>query len=390
MAELVYHIVILVGVLGLLGNTYLNMLVIPTARRREPMREESDPPLVSVLVPARDEEGKIGRCVASLLAQDHPRVEVFVLDDGSTDETRSEALEAGLPESNLLSGVELPDGWAGKNWACHQLSKKATGDWLLFTDADTIHEPHSVTGALALAQEEGATLLSAWPLQRMGSWSERWIIPLIYLLAAGMLPHVGQWLARRVPLLVGLLPKSMVRTLGAANGQFMFFSRVGYDLVGGHASCPDHLVEDVALGKATMAALAEGGRLVNVDGQQLLTCRMYRDWDGVREGFAKNLRPVFEDSGLQFFLTGIYQICCQVLPFVFLFFAKGLVFWLVLAQVVGILLVRVILALRFGSPLRVILVHPLSILLACSIAMLSWWRARTGKIRWKGRGYSGL
>lgn len=397
-ALLVYQAVVLAATVLLLGNTVVNMLVLPTAgkaRRKARLGDgktgnsTEEPALVSVLVPARNEEGSIGPCIASLIAQDHPRIQLLLLDDHSEDATRQEAIAAGLTEAQILTGRPLPEGWAGKNWACHQLSEAADGDWLLFTDADTLHQPDSVSAALALAEKEDASLLSAWPRQLMGSWSEVVIIPMVYYLAGAFLPHIVQRLARRKPgLLARLLPASLLRKFGAANGQYMFFSRQGYQLVGGHASAPGHLVEDVALGQATMERSAEGGRLVNADGHRIVNCRMYSNWPELSEGFSKNLRPLFEGSDFQFCLAGLYQVVFQILPFVFLFLTSGTMLTFVTAQVATICLVRAILAIRLKTPLWIIPLHPFAVLLALWIGILSWQKARTGKLTWKGRAYS--
>ncbi len=398
-AHLAYQAIVLAASLLLLANTILNMLVLPTAgtvqNQPEPPADPADsaasvpdPPLISILVPARNEAASIGPCITSLLAQDHPRLQLLLLDDHSEDATRQEALAAGLPEAQILTGKPLPEGWAGKNWACHQLAEAADGDWLLFTDADTLHQSNSVSAALAIAKQENATLLSAWPRQVTRSWSEVVIIPLVYYLAGAFLPHIVQLLARRQSaLLARLLPVSMLRKFGAANGQYMFFSRQGYRLVGGHASAPGHLVEDVALGQATIARSAEGGRLVNADGSHIVSCRMYTNWRELAEGFSKNLRPLFEGSDFQFCLAGLYQVVFQALPFLLLFVTEGTAFTLVAAQVAAICMARAILAIRLKTPLWVIPLHPFGVLLALWIGLRSWQKARTGTLTWKGRAY---
>jgi len=126
-------------------------------------------PRVSVLIPARNEEANIGPCVRSLLAQEYPDLEVFVLNDHSTDRTGAILAEIQAADARLrvLSGQELPQGWLGKHWACHQLGQAATGDLLLFTDADTRHGPHSVRAGVAAQQAEDADLVTAIPREEV-------------------------------------------------------------------------------------------------------------------------------------------------------------------------------------------------------------------------------
>src|SRR5690349_16242794 len=131
-------------------------------------RAPEQAPLVSILVPARNEERNITSCVESLLKQDYPNWELLVLDDHSTDETGKIvshlfAKHSGPQRRELLTGQSLPGGWVGKNWACHQLSQTGAGDFLFFTDADTIHAPGTVTAAVGFAQKHRADLVSAWP-----------------------------------------------------------------------------------------------------------------------------------------------------------------------------------------------------------------------------------
>ena len=128
-------------------------------------------PLISILIPARDEESDIVPCLESLRRQDYPNYEILVLDDNSSDNTAAvvEQIAAADPRVRLLRGEPLPQGWAGKPFACHQLAAQARGSWLLFTDADTIHDPAMLRSALAYAHNNRLALLSGFPLQHAGS-----------------------------------------------------------------------------------------------------------------------------------------------------------------------------------------------------------------------------
>lgn len=364
-------------------------------RRLRPSRLASGQSIsdVSVLIPARNEEARIRDCLASLASQQTPVHEVILLDDRSTDRTAEIARELGFREEQgsrlrLIRGEELPEGWVGKNWACHQLSRAAdpSSAHLLFTDADTIHGTACVATALAHARSVRADLLSLWPDQITGTWSEKLVIPLGYLLFMSFQPF----------LLLGWLQADPARTqrwgfdrrrlagLGAANGQFLLFRREAYEELGGHEALRDHLVEDIAFGRRVASRTGEGMRLVNADGIDLLKCRMYTDFEGVWEGFSKNLRPVFEESPQSFLLFGVVIFGLFLLPFL-------MWPWIPSAGIaVGLILLnRFFLTLRFRTSWFGFFAHPLGILLALLVALNSWRLCLSRGIVWKGRVYSG-
>ena len=173
---LVYHLAVSAFLLLVTLNIAMNwgVFVAPRPRRFD----RADAPLVSVLVPARNEAHRITPCLRSLLAQNYPNYEIVVLDDHSEDGTASVVLGLGLSRENtssrrLVEARPLPVGWTGKNWACHQLAAVARGEYLLFTDADTVHAPEALGACVGHAIDTGASLLSAWPRQETGTWSEK-------------------------------------------------------------------------------------------------------------------------------------------------------------------------------------------------------------------------
>ncbi len=354
-----------------------------------------EPPLVSILVPARNEAQNIEACVSSLLAQDYPCFELIVLDDHSEDQTAALACALGLALDTeharqpyrLVSGSPLPTGWVGKNWACHQLAGKATGAYLFFTDADTVHAPGTVAALVAYAQRNRASLVSAWPKLITKTWGEKLVIPLVLFLGMAFYPH---WLLRllQATSLGAYLPARARRTLGAANGQSMFFRRDAYDSIGGHASVRAHLVEDVALGRAIALQMNRGLRLLNCEAIGLSTCRMYRNFPEVWEGFTKNARPAFESSVLGFIALGVWQFGLFVFPFAVLIGAGT--YWRWAAWEVSLVyLIRFLLALRFKSSWLGALLHPVGNLLGIAIALNSWRLTLAGGVSWKGRRYGG-
>jgi cellulose synthase/poly-beta-1,6-N-acetylglucosamine synthase-like glycosyltransferase len=178
MHDLVIHLICFqtVILLVILSNAW----ILYRARRHVP---PSLFPKVSILIPARNEEKNIAGCVSSLLAQDYPSFEVIVLDDQSSDNTRSILMRiAGSePRLSVLAGSPLPEGRLGKNWACAQLAQRANGDQLYFTDADTIHQPQALRALVTTLIGEQADLLTGFPGQELQTWGERLIVPFFFM-----------------------------------------------------------------------------------------------------------------------------------------------------------------------------------------------------------------
>ena len=385
---LVLHLVILaLLVLSLLG-VLANLSCFDGLRPAPP---PADAPLVSILVPARNEALNIEACVSSLLAQDYPRYQIIVLDDHSDDGTgeivRALGLSRDSADRTLLSGEALPAGWGGKNWACHQLAREARGEFLFFTDADTIHAPGTVSAAVAYAREKRADLVSAWPRLLTVTLGEQLIIPMILLLGMVCYPHwLVLWLQEH-PRLAARLPARLRRTLGAANGQFLFFTRTAYDRIGGHEALRGHLVEDVALGRAIAARMSEGLRLFNCESLRFTTCRMYRSLGEVWEGFTKNMRPAFESNLPAFLVLGTVQFACFLWPFAAIFLSPPFLRPLVLTEIALIYTIRLVLTVRFQTSWLGCLLHPIGHALALAIGLNSWRRSAGAGVRWKGRTY---
>ena len=380
------HVLVTASLLVAVVQLALNLAVVP--RLRKVRQRAGGLPRVSILVPARNEALNIEACVRSLLAQDYPSFKVHVLDDHSTDGTGEIVRRLGLNEVNggLLNGAELPQGWVGKNWACHQLSEVADGDYLLFTDADTIHEPGASRALVSLAQERGAALVSAWPEQLTVSLGEQLVVSLLPFLGALVYPHFFLRLLEANPGLRQWVPVRMRRSLGAANGQVILFERTAYACVGGHAGLRAHLVEDVALGRAVASRMGEGLWWVNCDGAGLVQCRMYRNLDEVWEGFTKNVRAAFEGGLVQFCAAGVAQAVVFILPFCGLFGPESHLGW-ASGEVGLVVVLRVLATLGLGGSWWSVALHPVAYVLALAIGLNSWRRSAGAGVRWKGRLY---
>jgi glycosyltransferase involved in cell wall biosynthesis len=241
-------------------------------------------PTVSVIVPARNEEACLGACLQSLAAQSDAQndaarngviFEIIVVDDQSTDRTREIALSFSSERVRVIEAGPLPAGWTGKNNAVNAGARAARGEWLLFTDADTIHRPGSLARSLEEAKRHGAAMLSYSPEQIVKSFWEKAVMPVIFAeLAASFRPS----------------QVSDPNSPAAANGQYILITREAYDAIGGHAEIAGNLLEDVALARAVKRS---GRKIFFRYGSDAVRTRMYRSFGQLREGWTKNLALLF-------------------------------------------------------------------------------------------------
>jgi GT2 family glycosyltransferase len=234
-------------------------------------------PTISVIVPARNEEACLGTCLESLTTQTGVAFEIIVVDDHSTDRTQEIALSFSVVR--LVEAGPLPPAWTGKNNAVATGARAASGQWLLFTDADTFHLPGSLARALQEAQANGADLLSYSPQQIVRTFWEKAVMPVIF---AELASHYR--------------PKDVSdpqSPSAAANGQYILITRETYDAVGGHAALADELLEDVALARNVKQS---SRKIFFRYGADIVRTRMYRNLAQVREGWTKNLALLFPHS----------------------------------------------------------------------------------------------
>lgn len=339
-----------------------------TAPRLEDAGEPGHLPLVSVLVPARDEAENLRRTLPHILAQDYPRLEVLVLDDRSTDGTAdvAEAFAGGGTPLRVLRGTDPPPGWVGKNWACHQLSEAATGGVFIFCDADVEAAPAALSRTIAMMQTHDGGVLTAIPRQRLDGWMQAAVVPVIV-----QLPVLAMLPLRLIPILRS-------PSLSMANGQWLAFSRAAYDVVGGHEGVRDEVLEDVVLGRLAKAC---GEPLVVCAAPSLLVVRMYGGAAAMREGFRKNLYPLLGGR------RGTFVAALALLSVAWLYPLIGVWRGTVGAMIPLALLaaVRVAGALLFRQGWRTVVLHPAGALLSMVLAVESWIGHEQGRVRWKGR-----
>lgn len=340
-------------------------------------RSTQDTPPVSILIPARNEAETIGLSVRALLAQEYPHFEVIMLDDHSSDGTAHVATNAagGDPRFRLVIGADLPSGWSGKNWACHQLSQLARHDHLLFTDADVQWQPGALAALLAMQAATAADLLTIWPTQRTYSWAERLVVPLMSFALLAYLP-------------VSFAHHSPYAVAAAANGQCLLFQRRAYQLCGGHAAIRNRVLDDVLLAQRIKGS---GLRLRMADAAGLVLCRMYRSSREVFKGYAKNILAGHGASIMLLLLSTLFHLLLFIGPWLWLaagvdgLLSTGWPGWPLALILLG-LLVRGMTAYSTGQRLHDSLWMPLSVLLMTGIALQAiWWQIRYGGPQWKGR-----
>ncbi|HEY0097505.1 MAG TPA: glycosyltransferase [Pyrinomonadaceae bacterium] len=335
---------------------------------------------VSILIPARNEETNLPACLDAALAQGEIVRELLVYDDHSTDAT-SEIIEQYAQRDARVRSVPaetLPAGWCGKTFACAQLAASARGDWLLFLDADARLGAGAASRMLAEAERRRLTLLSCWPALELSSFWERALMPLLNFVVFTLYP---------APLALRRADAS----LGLAHGACLLAHRSTYALVGGHGAVRDQLFEDVRLAQLWRA---RGQASLCLDGQGIVSVRMYRSFAEIWRGFQKNFFPAFRRE-TSFWLFMSLHLTLFLLPSILAPFVltRGAVFGgdaatLILLLLFCVLAMRAALALRFKHPWWSVLLHPCGEAILLALGLSSWWRCKSGRgVVWKGRRY---
>lgn len=337
-------------------------------------------PRVAVIVPVRDEAANIGPCLAGLLAQAYPpdRYAVLVVDDGSQDGTAEIAADAGSRVALHRAG-RLPDGWLGKPHACWQGALRAEGaDWLCFMDADVRAAPDLLRDAVAAAETQGIAMLSLRPMQELGSFWERLIVP------AGMLMVACAKDLRRV--------NDPASPDAEANGQFILIRRDAYAAVGGHAAVRGEVCEDTALARRLKGT---GQCLRVLAAEHLARTRMYRDFPSLWEGFSKNAVEIMGDARRTLAVAAAALLVGWAVPLLPL--ALGIAalrhpsaateagFGLASAGSLAVLGVAAGTLRHFRAPAMLGLLFPLGATMAAALAWRSVRLRRIGRVSWKGR-----
>ena len=241
-----------------------------------PATPPDDPPLVTVVIPARDEAHNIAQCMQSVLRSDYPALEVIVVNDRSSDGTGLIAREVALrdPRARVIDAEPLPDGWLGKQWACAQGAAAAKGQLICFTDADTTHGRDLLTRSVSMLRDRSLDFLTVAGRQTLVTFWERVVQPQVFTMLAMRYGGPGE------------VNRSTRAVDKIANGQFMLFTRAAYDAVGGHAAVRGKIAEDLALAQLLFE---RGKRTAVVLGLAQLSTRMYGSLAAIVRGWVKNV-----------------------------------------------------------------------------------------------------
>ena len=367
----------------------------------KPTLPPANAPLISVCVPARNEERNIRACMEAILAQDYPNFEVIVLEDRSTDRT-GEILRSlvahtvpASPRSGenaklkVMGGSDLPNGWAGKPHALFQAAaaaRDAPGAWLCFVDADTFLSPATLSSCYAKALETQADMFTIMTFQIMGSFWEKVVMPIVM-----------------TALSVGFSPRKVNdpnRRDAIANGQFILIKRSVYDAIGGHERIKDQIVEDKAISEQVKW---NGYRLIVANGYSVAKTRMYTSLSEMWEGWTKNIYLGLSDRPslmlLGAFGAFILLVAALILPIwpllgVYWYLHGG--GWLALSVILKSLLLwgiiiyaRARVAIGMGISPWYAFTLPLGSAVFAAMMLTSTWKVISGKgVTWKGRIYS--
>jgi glycosyltransferase involved in cell wall biosynthesis len=342
---------------------------------------------LTIIVPARNEEDCLASCLQSLVSQSEELFklgsdwELIVVDDQSTDRTAE--IARSFSGVTVLQADKLEPGWTGKNNAVWTAARRARGRWLLFTDADTIHEQGNLHRAMHEAEKHKAGLLSYSPRQIVSGLWQRSLMPLVFCELA---------LAYR-PALVSD-PNTRI---AAANGQFLLVAREAYRRIGGHASVAEKVLEDVEL--AFLAKRRKVGLRFRYAADAVST-RMYRSTSAMIEGWTKNLALLFDNTLTLAVWRAIDFALLVVLPLLAVEFWNARIFahsaqWLVAGWVLALLWVRNLFRFygrvaKSNFPFLDCALAPLGLPLFVALLYRSWFQHRILKrVSWKGRSYAG-
>ena len=358
----------------------LNLALVP---RLQPRTLEHEP-LVSVVIPARNEEHAIGRTVRALLAQTYRNLEIIVVDDQSSDGTAAVVGEIAAtdPRLTLVHGEHPPSGWLGKPWALHQGSLRAKGELLFFVDADVFYAPPAVGAIVARMQKSGARLVTIFPnFEMRGFWEN---VGMTHLAFAGYV-MVPTWFSNRT--------RHPSFGIGAGAGNLV--QRDAYLEADGHVALHQAVVDDIALARLIRAA---GGRTEVVRAEEMVSVRMYHGRRSIVEGFTKNAFTAFGGSLWFLPLIVAFLFVINVFPYALLVSAlfhavRGMspspAEWLGCGAVALITIVRVILFARLRYRLdNAVFLHPVSALFIGYVYLRSaWFTGVRRQVLWRGRTY---
>lgn len=348
-------------------------------------------PLVSILIPARNEEHTIARCLDGILNQTYGTYEIIVVDDNSTDATPDILAHYATKQATMrvVAGTPLPPSWAGKCHACQQAAAVAQGEWLLFLDADTMPQPELVAALLTHAYRWQLDMVTVFAFMELGSFWERIILPPFGALLNTIFPF------ERINA-PDAQPEEII-----ANGQCIFVRRTAYEMIGGHSAVANEVIEDVMLARALKQA---GFRIGALQGQpHVIRVRMYTNGREVVEGLTKNAVAGYNSGGSRSVWGGMRMFALTLLPwcllawgFVLLIIYGTIQAWAVtvhgmVVTCISMLFWSIFLRQRYALPWYYAILWPFGLLCYGAITIRSLWKILSGRgVIWKGRTYAGI
>jgi glycosyltransferase involved in cell wall biosynthesis len=349
--------------------------LVPVVRPSRDEKPCSNYPLISVVVPAKNEETNIHDCIASFLKQDYPNIEIIIANDNSVDDTEAIIRSFG-DRVTCFNVLPTPEGWSGKNYAVHTALEKASGEWFLFSDADTRHEPESVSSAFRHAVHHDLGFLTLTPRCLAESLAEKMIQPT----AMG---YMGLW-----------FPLDRINAPGSplvfGNGQFLFIKRSAYEEIGGHAAVSGEMHEDFAL--------MRNAKLYGVPAQcaigvPVYGTRMYDSFPSIWRGWRRIFLLSFRKERFSVFMKAVSVFAFSFMPF--LLYGVVLLqnvrnqdarFTLAVGTIVLVLIMSICLAICVILKVnkRYVLYHPVAALVLSFIMLdVLWMSATNKKIIWR-------
>lgn len=351
--------------------TFINRSFMPAL----PKRHLVERPLVSILIPLRNEEKNVPELVANLAQLSYSNLEVYLLDDHSTDQTYDVLVEHTKNQTNfhVIQGNPLPSDWVGKVYGCHQLSQYANGDYYLFIDADVRLEKETIEATLALLKQKGASLVTGFPRFPTNTLIGNLLIPMQHFVVGFHLPLFMANFTRQ--------PQ-----FTAAHGAFMFFEKNSYHHIQGHELVHSSLVEDVAITRQMKKA---GRKAILANITNYVSCHMYDTSKEVWAGFTKNIFPGLGRSYVLATFVIIFYSFFYVFPLGLAIYGSITLQWMYLIPLVLTILQRLFIDLGARQQLSLFIYMPFSALCLIGVLLTSMVQTVTKKgYKWKGRNYS--
>ncbi|MCX8054158.1 MAG: glycosyltransferase [Ignavibacteria bacterium] len=332
---------------------------------RNPLEMENEP-LVSVLIPARNEENNLPILVNDILSQNYPNLEIIIYNDASNDDTGIIAGNFSKKYSfiKVINGISLPEGWYGKPYACWNLGKHAKGDYLLFLDADVRISGNILLRSISYMQSKKLGLISIFPKQVMVSFGEKLVVPLMNIILLSLLPLVT-------------VRSRFFPSLSAANGQFMLYNRDTYNKFNPYEQFKSNRVEDIAI-----AYFLKKNRVPVACflGDDEITCRMYSSFSEAIKGFAKNVISFFRNSTL----FALFYVFVNTFSLPFTLYFAGFQFFIAVFTI-QLITLFIIFILSNQSVIFNILTQPIRQIVLIFLIFKSLIERRKKGYLWKGR-----